>query len=161
MTMELTPALTNKGFSLSDVEPSDFEPYFAVKKACYKKYVDEYFGGWVDETQRTMNTDAFNKISQETCFVKLLLHGSIVGFFAFDVQDDAIGGISIQMLECARNQGVGSFYLSHVISLANEQKKPIFLKVFQSNPAQKLYKRFGFSVYDKTNSHYLMRYDPE
>jgi len=65
------------------------------------------------------------------------------------------------MLEYAQNKGIGSFYLSHIVLLSNQQNKPIFLRVFMSNPAQDLYKRFGFIVYDKTISHYLMRYDPK
>lgn len=158
--MELTFELKNKGFSFCDVELSDFATYYNISRTCYEKYVDEYFGGWVEETQIKMNTDAFNNEMKETCFKKLLLNGSIVGFLAFDVHDDKIDGIMIQMIEYAQNKGIGSFYLSHIVSLSNQQNKPIFLRVFKTNPAQNLYKRFGFEVYDETHSHYLMRYDP-
>ena len=150
----------NKGFSLSDVSDSDFNDFSIVGKACYEKYVDEYFGGWADDFQFKMQTDAFNEAKKESCFKKIILKGEIVGFFAFNETDDKIGGISIQMIEKAQNMGLGSFYLNKIVSLSENSKKPIFLKVFKSNPAQNLYKRFGFTIYDETVSHYLMRYDP-
>ncbi len=158
--MDLTLELMNKGFSLCDVVSSDFTIYYTIARACYEKYVNEYFGAWVEEIQIKMNQESFNREMQETCFKKILLHGSIVGFLAFNVRDDKIDGIMIQMLGYAQNKGLGSFYLNHITSLANHQNKPAFLQVFMSNPAQNLYKRFGFTVYDKTISHYLMRYEP-
>lgn len=159
--MELTSDLKNKGLSLCDIELSDFETYYNVSKMCYEKYVVEFFGGWIEENQIKMNKDAFIHEMKETCFKKLLLNGSTVGFLAFDVLEDRIDGVMIQMLAEVQNKGIGSFYLRHIVSLSNQQNKPIFLRVFMSNPAQNLYMRFGFEVYDKTISHYLMRYDPK
>lgn len=156
--MELTLELINKGFSLCNVDSSDFTVYYNIAKKCYENYVNEYFGTWVEEIQIKMNQESFQNEMKESCFQKILLNNAVVGFCAFDVKDDKIDGIMIQMLECAQNKGLGSFFLSHIISLANRQNKPAFLQVFMSNPAQNLYKRFGFTVYDKTISHYLMKY---
>ena len=64
------------------------------------------------------------------------------------------------MIEKAQNKGVGSFCLQHIVSLSEKSHTPIFLRVFMTNPAQNLYKRFGFEVYDQTQSHYLMQYVP-
>lgn len=159
--MNLTFELINKGFLLCNVEYSDFATYYTIARACYEKYVNEYFGAWVEESQIKMNQTSFNNEMKETCFKKILYNDSIVGFLAFDVQDDKIDSLIIQMLECAQNKGLGSFYLNHITSLAKDQNKPAFLRVFKSNPAQNLYKRFGFRVYDKTISHYLMKYEPK
>jgi hypothetical protein len=78
--MRLTAELINQGFSLQDVNIGDFGSYIDVKRACYKKYVDEYYGGWIENTQIKMNTDAFNDMMEETCFQKLLLKNIPVGF---------------------------------------------------------------------------------
>ena len=158
--MILSQELTNKGFSLSEVSDTDLADYLLVKKVCYEKYVDEYYGGWIDDVQIEMNTKIFNKTKSQYNFYKILLHNETVGFFAFGELDDRIGGISIQIIDKAQNMGIGSFYLNKIISLSKKSGKPIFLKVFKSNPAQNLYKRFGFKTYDETPSHYLMRYDP-
>ena len=158
--MTLPKRLTDMGFSMAEVDECDLDIYYAVSRTCYEKYVDEYFGGWVDDIQRKMNRDAFDKERSQSFFRKLLIHGEVVGFFAFDELHDKIEGVTIQMIEKAQNKGVGSFCLQHIVSLSEENHKPIFLRVFMTNPAQNLYKTFGFEVYDQTYSHYLMRYDP-
>ena len=158
--MVLQQELVDKGFSISNVNKSDFNIYFVIGRACYEKYVDEYFGGWVDDFQIKMNTDAFNNAIMRSTFKKILLFDEIVGFFAFDELNDKIDGVSIQMIEKARNMGIGSYYLKHIHSLSERDKKPIFLKVFKSNPAQNLYRRFGFVVYNDSISHYFMKYTP-
>jgi ribosomal protein S18 acetylase RimI-like enzyme len=158
--MVLSQKLIDKGFSISDVDNSDFNIYFSISRACYEKYVDEYFGGWVDDFQLKMNTDAFNKEMCQSTFKKIFLQDELVGFFAFDELDDKIGGVMIQMLEKAQGKGVGSFYLEHLTALSNNNNKPILLQVFKSNPAKYLYEKYGFKTYDESVSHYQMRYDP-
>jgi len=152
--------LISKGFALKEIFANDLDDYIKIKKLCYKKYVDEYYGGWVDDTQIKMNADIFEKTRKQTCFQKIILNGETVGFFGYDELEDRIGGITIQMIEKARNQGVGSFYLEQITRLSVKSVKPVFLKVFKSNPARNLYKRFGFVIYDETLTHYLMKYVP-
>ena len=158
--MVLSQDLINKGFSLSNVNESDFNIFYTISRLCYEKYVDEFFGGWLEDFQIKMNTDSFNNAMNQSTFKKYLLNNEIVGFFAFNELSDKIDGVSIQMTEKARNMGIGSFYLNHITYLSKRYNKPIYLRVFKSNPAQSLYKRFGFEVYDEIVSHYLMRYDP-
>jgi len=159
--MNLTPELLRQGFALCDVTPVDLDAYIDVKRACYRKYVDEYYGGWVEEVQISMNTNIFNEAAKTTCFKKLLLKGETAGFFSHDELDDRIDGITIQMLEATRNRGVGSFYLRHIIGISDRTGKPIYLKVFKTNPAQSLYRQFGFMVYDEIETHFLMKYQPQ
>jgi len=64
------------------------------------------------------------------------------------------------MVEVSQRKGVGSFYLQYITSLSEKVNKSVFLKVFKSNPALNLYKRFGFEKYSETETHYLMRYNP-
>ena len=158
--MVLSQKLIDKGFSISNVDDSDFDVYFAISRACYEKYVDEYFGGWLDDFQLKMNSDAFNKEMKQSTFKKIFFNGELIGFFAFDELDDKIGGVMIQMMENAQGKGVGTFYLKHLTSIANSKNKPIFLQVFKSNPAKNLYQRYGFTTYDESISHCLMRYNP-
>lgn len=55
--MRLVAELINQGFSSQDVSIDDLDNYIDVKKVCYTKYVDEYYGGWNEDIQIRMNTD--------------------------------------------------------------------------------------------------------
>jgi len=158
--MVLLQKLIDEGFTILNVVESDFDAYFAISRACYEKYVDEYFGGWDDDFQIKMNANSFNKEIRQSTFKKILLNDEVVGFFAFDELIDKINGVMIQMIKKAQNKGIGAFYLEHIVSISNSKNKPILLQVFKSNSAQNLYKRYGFKTYDESFSHYLMRYDP-
>lgn len=158
--MELTPALLEQGFSLQAVAADDLGRYLDVKRDCYRKYVNEYYGGWAEDDQMARNTQAFRQMMEQTCFLKILLEDEIVGSLAYDIQADKIDGISIQMVAAARNRGIGSLYLRHITALADEANKPAYLKVFLSNPARQLYRRWGFEPYGQTASHELMVYRP-
>lgn len=148
-----------KGFSLSAVSADDLFDYLNVKKSCYKKYVDEYYGGWIEDFQLNVNTNIFEKARKQSCFQKITLGGKTVGFFGYNELENQINGVTIQLIEKAQNKGVGSYYLKQLVSLSTKANKPAYLKVFKSNPAQNLYMRFGFVIYDETPSHFLMRYN--
>lgn len=158
--MKLTPTLAEQGFSLHAVVSDDLGRYIDVKRDCYRKYVVEYYGGWVEDDQVERNTQAFGQMMEHTCFQKILLDDDIVGFLAYDIQEDKIEGLSIQMVAAARNRGIGSLYLRHITALADGMNRPAYLKVFLSNPARRLYRRWGFEPYGQTASHELMVYQP-
>lgn len=158
--MVLTDELIRQGFLLQNVNINDLDRYIDVKRTCYRKYVDEYYGGWIENIQIKMNTDVFLDMINNTCFQKILLNDLTVGFLSYDEEVDRIEKISIQMIGIAQHKGIGSLYLQHITMLSKETKKPIFLKVFKSNPAQNLYKQFGFETYVETSTHYLMKFNP-
>ena len=143
-------------FSLEPVIDSDLPVWIDSKKACYRVYVDRYYGGWNDEMQVSLNTEAFGKSRSMSFFRKIVLDGSTVGFCGYDEQSDRIAGVTIHMYEKARNQGIGSYFLEQLTEYSRSRGKPVYLKVFRTNPARRLYERFGFSTYGETDSHYLM-----
>lgn len=151
----------NNEIRFESVASTDLAAWIDTKKACYKEYVDQYYGGWKDDQQEKLNSITFEKSMQMHYFKKITLNGSTVGFMGYDEQEDRITGITIHMYEHARNQGVGSRFLRQIIHRCNETGKSAYLKVFKTNPAQHLYSRFGFTVYDQTESHLLMKYTPE
>jgi len=161
MKLTITPTAAAKGFAFAPACEADYPEYLNIKREGFRKYVDEYYGGWVEDVQIKMNHDVFMKTLKQSCFVKVLLGGETVGFFGCDEQEDAIAGITLQLTAAAQNQGLGSSFLSYVTGLARQTGKPASLKVFKSNPAQGLYARFGFEPCGETFSHILMRYDPE
>ena len=157
--MILTDDLINRGFSLHDVNENDLERYINIRRACYKKYVDKYNDGWIEDIQVIIGTDNFHKMQKCTCFQKVLLNNRIVGFFTFNEQADRFGSISIQLIKSARYKGIEAFYLRHITSLSREADKPIFLNLYKSDPVQNLYKQFGFIIYDQSRTHHLMSFN--
>lgn len=147
-------------FDFETVSKSDLPQWIESKKACYKDYVDQYYGGWIDAMQERLNTESFEKALQMSYFRKIVLCGETAGFCGYDEQADRIGGITIHMYEFARNRGIGSNFLLHLTDHSRNTGKPAYLKVFKTNPAKLLYEKFGFSVYDETSSHYLMVFRP-
>jgi len=158
--MLLSSDLAQRGFSTKKVSADDLRDYVRVIEICLKKYIDEShesFGEWNDEN---VEKEFFIKM-ERTLFEKLLLHGEIVGFFAYDVKEDKIDGISINLVDKARNNGIGSLYLTHIIGLSDEQNKPIFLTVMKTNPAVYLYARHGFKHHNDLPGLYQMVYHPK
>lgn len=151
--------MCRSGFHFTEVVPSDVEVWIDSKKACYKKYVDRYYSGWNDQVQAKMNSESFAKAMQMRYFRKITLAGEIVGFCGYDEAEDRIFGVTIHMYESARNHGIGSDFLRQLTEYSKSVKKPVYLKVFKTNPARRLYERFGFEQYDETDSHYLMVYN--
>ena len=144
---------------LENVTSDDLAVWLDSKKVCYRKYVEEYYGSWVDVIQTEMNTASFVKAMQLSYFRKIVIDGKPVGFMGYDEQPDCIIGITIHMYPEARNCGIGSLFLKSVVERSHTMGKTAYLKVFKSNPARRLYERFGFRIYDENDSHYFMRYD--
>lgn len=159
--MVLTDEMIHRGFSLEDVKNEDLEDYISIKRDCFKKYVDQYYGGWLDDIQTVISTDSFKRLLDSACFKKILSDGTTAGFFSYEEQAGKIDRISIQITEPARNKGMGSFCLDHITSLSRQTKKPAFLITYKSNPVQSLLIRFGFKVYDESRTHYLMSFSQD
>ena len=140
-------------YILRKYKETDYDFVYDVKKLCYQKYVVEYFGGWDDKVQRKMFDDLMKQDAKKTYII--IVDNKPVGFFS-DGEDTAEGyhPNNLCLLPECRGQGIGSDLLNNVFS--KHKKQDIFLKVFKSNPAQNLYKRLGFEIYDETKSHYLM-----
>ena len=85
----------------------------------------------------------------------LYVNGDLAGFVDGRNKDkNSYKQGNICLLPEFRGKGIGSWYLNEVIK--KHKNQDIYLRVFRSNPAQNLYKRFGFEIYDETKSHYLM-----
>jgi len=157
--MLLPSSLTQQGFAIKDINADDLPSYIQVISACAKKYVDEnhqLYGKWNDENV----VNEFNDKTERSFFRKLVLYSETVGFLAYDIKDDKISGVSINLIEKARNKGIGSLCMKHVIKLAEEQGKPVFLEVMVVNPAVHLYKRLGFMHHEYLLGFHQMIYNP-
>ena len=139
---------------LRKYEENDYDFIYNVKKIVYKKYVDEFFGGWDDAVQHKMFDDF---LASESENIEIILADSKeIGFVNGKLLPSGEyeqGNICI--LPEWQGKGIGTELLNKII--AEHKGHSIVLRVFKSNPAKHLYERLGFTTYDETRTHFLMR----
>ncbi len=117
-----------------------------------KEYVHQTWG-WDDQFQQQFHHDSFDP--KET---KIILEKGIDAGFLILLEDEKELELKeINLLQKFQNNGIGSNILKEVLKQGKEQEKAVKLQVLKVNPAIKLYRRYGFEVYDETDTHYLMK----
>ena len=122
---------------------------YALKKECYKKYVEE----WNEEIQKKL----FEKyIKENGKHIKIItLKGEKIGFFDGKNIDNDIFEINNICISLEyQNKGIEKAILEEIL-FENKDKK-VKLQCFKSNPAISLYNKLGFQTVGETKSHYEM-----
>ena len=122
---------------------------YALKKECYKKYVEE----WNEEIQKKL----FERyIKENGKHIKIItLKGEKIGFFdGKNIDNDIFDINNIGILSEYQNKGIGTAILEEIL-FENKDKK-VKLQCFKSNPAISLYNKLGFQTVGETESHYEM-----
>ncbi len=130
-----------KKISFRKYSDADYDFIYDVKKIGYKKYVDEYFGGWDDAVQHKM-FDSFLKDEKEN--IEIILCGNEeIGFKngKFLPSGEYEQG-NLCILPKWQGKGIGTTILKEIIK--EHKNCVILLRVFKSNPAKHLYERLGF-----------------
>ena len=60
---------------------------------------------------------------------------------------------SVRMIGSYQNRGIVTNILENIIAQARLRDKRLWLKVIKGNPAEKLYKRLGFTVFEESLTH--------
>ena len=122
---------------------------YALKKECYKKYVEE----WNEEIQKKL----FERyIKENGKHIKIItLKGEKIGFFDGKNIDNDIFEINNICISLEyQNKGIGTAILEEIL-FENKDKK-VKLQCFKSNPAISLCNKLGFQTVGETKSHYEM-----
>ena len=140
-------------FSLREYCVEDYEFVYDAKKQGYKEYVELFYGKWDDVGQHEMFE---NYLSARQKFIKIIeVNGEKAGFIDVSETNDGeleIGNICL--LPNFRGRGIGSVYFEQL--LKERENQTMKLRVFKNNPAQNLYKRFGFEITQETDTHFYM-----
>jgi ribosomal protein S18 acetylase RimI-like enzyme len=91
----------------------------------------------------------------------ILLAGQPIGRLYIDRRPDEIRLIDIALLPEYRGQGIGSFFLHHVLAEARRSGRPVRIHVEQFNPALRLYMRLGFRKMGDAGIYFLMEWSPQ
>lgn len=142
-------------YTLVPYKDCDYQFIFDTKKICYKKYVEENYGEWNDESQYEM-LDKFLETTKNNIKI-IIVNGKRAGFLdGHNINDSTYEQGNICILPEFQHMGIGTNILTNLIY--QNKNKNIILRVFKQNPAQNLYKRLGFEIFEETKSHYKMIY---
>jgi ribosomal protein S18 acetylase RimI-like enzyme len=80
----------------------------------------------------------------------------IIGFIKVVIYDNEIYLGEIQINSNDRNKGIGTSLIKSLIQQAQLNSNKLSLKVVKGNPAERLYKRLGFTVIEESHTHKKM-----
>ena len=69
--------------------------------------------------------------------------------------------IDVTLVNHERGKGIGTHLLKSLVEQADRSSKPVVLHVEMRNPAQNLYRRFGFVEEDQVGVYWRMTRQPE
>lgn len=81
------------------------------------------------------------------------IEDKIIGFVKVVIYDTEIYLGEIQIDSNYQKQGIGTSLIKSLIKQSEIERKKIFLKVVKGNPAERLYKRLGFTVFEESFTH--------
>jgi hypothetical protein len=159
--MILSEDLIREGYTIELVAEEDLEQYIKIRKDFLKPFVDQYYGGWVDEIQQIIADDLFHRSRKDASFWSVRFNGIITGFLTYKEQPDQITDVSVLLSESGHVQELLNDFLDFITQLSDRTKKPVLLMVYQSAPFADLFREHGFTIYGTSRTHYLMSYNIE
>lgn len=137
-------------YSLRKCTFGDIDFIFELKKLCLKWYIEIVYG-WNEEDQYKKTVNELKR--NIDCMNVIHADNTAVGVTTFS-EEDNVYCVGLTMIHPDyQNKGIGSAVIRDYINFAEKKNKRIIIKTYKDNPAQNLYNRLGFKVYDKDNSH--------
>lgn len=131
----------------------DYEFVYEVKKNAYKKYVEECWGAWIEEDQRTYFEKFINAVRNNAY---IIMNGDTrIGFYNGEILENGnyeVGNICI--IPEYQGKGIGTKILKD--KLEENKDRDIEIQYFKQNPVGVLYERLGFIPNGETEFHYQM-----
>lgn len=128
----------------------DIDFIFELKKLCLKWYIEIVYG-WDDKSQYNKTK---NELNRNIEYMKIIcVDDMAVGITTFS-EEDGCYRVGLTMIHPDyQNTGIGSAVIRDYINLAEKDNKRTIIKTYKDNPAQNLYKRLGFKVYNADSTH--------
>lgn len=141
-------------YLLSEAEDKDRDFIYEIKKKYLYQYVEMLFG-WDEEYQRYDFESDFNFYD----FRIITLDGERIGFVQTQENEYRINIKEIHILPEYQGKGLGSRIINEINDRAAKKRKYVSADCFIANErACNLYKSLGFSLMEKTDTHYIFQY---
>ncbi|GAB4542526.1 MAG: hypothetical protein Tsb0014_35380 [Pleurocapsa sp.] len=81
------------------------------------------------------------------------IEDKIIGFIKVVIYETEIYLGEIQIDSDYQKQGIGTSLIKSLIKKSKIEGKKLFLKVIKGNPAERLYKKLGFTIFEESGTH--------
>lgn len=143
-------------YTLRDCKLNDLDFVLKLKELGMKWYIEKIYGWNLDVQKQKTLKELQNNLSDMKIIV---VDKKDVGVTTFKETDDYYQVGLIIIHPDYQNKGIASLIINKYIKTAKTKNKRIIIKTYKENPAQNLYKRLGFEVYKKDDTHIYLDID--
>lgn len=144
-------------FTLKPALATDYRWLWELKRQTMRPYVELTWGSWDDAVQEAFFRRNF---SSETVQI-IQVEEQNAGLLNLEHEAGELFLANLQIAPGWQNRGLGTAVIRTVLESARTLQKPIRLQVLRVNTgALRLYARMGFSTYQESPTHFLMRWQP-
>ncbi len=138
---------------------------YGLRKATWDDF--EYLDRLVTDNMKghvnkvsTWNARLFRENYKPESIDVIEVENKMIGFTKLVHNEEMLYIAEIQIDRAYQNQGIGTSIIIAAIAKSEKLSKKITLNVIKGNPAEYLYNKFGFEVYDETETHLKLQRMP-
>ncbi len=142
-------------YNFENYKKEYFKTLYKMKKENFKWYVKKIYG-WDEKKQIEIYKNFINEHRKDMKIIKS--NNEIIGVFTNYINENNESVISLFYIDKNyQGKGIGTKILKEQLEFDKQNKRNTILQVYKENPAQFLYKKVGFEIYQETDTHYKMR----
>lgn len=142
-------------YNFENYKKEYFKTLYKMKKENFKWYVKKIYG-WDEKKQIEIYKNFINEHRKDMKIIKS--NNEIIGVFTNYINENNESVISLFYIDKNyQGKGIGTKILKDQLEFDKQNKRNTILQVYKENPAQFLYKKVGFEIYQETDTHYKMR----
>ena len=144
-------------FTLKAASAADYTWLWELKRQTMRPYVEQTWGSWDDSAQEAFFRRNF---SSETVQI-IQVDEQNAGLLNLEQEPGELFLANLQIAPAWQNRGLGTAVIRTLLETARTLHHSIRLQVLRVNTgAARLYARLGFTVYQESPTHLLMRWRP-
>lgn len=145
-------------YKLRECKLDDLDFILKLKEFGMKWYIEKIYGWDINVQKQKTLKELHNNLNNMKI---IMVDGNDVGVTTFIETDSYFQVGLLIILPEYQNKGIASSIIREYIQIANNKKKRIIIKTYKDNPAQNLYKRLGFNIYNTDDTHIYLDIDFE
>lgn len=145
-------------YRLRECKLDDLDFILKLKEFGMKWYIEKIYGWDINVQKQKTLKELHNNLNNMKI---IMVDGNDVGVTTFIETDSYFQVGLLIILPEYQNKGIASSIIREYIQIANNKKKRIIIKTYKDNPAQNLYKRLGFNIYNTDDTHIYLDIDFE